>query len=219
MKSLFKFNWSAVIVLSGLMITTVSCEKDKTVIDEVTVVTSSRGAFASDLSVQSGQEPRDSYYSNIVYDYGFSVPVYRAYFSFDLSAEGGIVTKAVLRVYNPEEGYVSEDPSETVNFYEVTTSAEDLLTPEDNDAITTDLGDGTLFGSIDITAADNASYSEIELNEDAIAAINLAIGSGTWSVGTAITTGHTETSHTIERVWDGASPSQPDTQLALTIER
>ncbi|MEQ9439324.1 MAG: hypothetical protein RIG62_09760 [Cyclobacteriaceae bacterium] len=207
------------VALAVMLVVGTSCEEDDSpAVVDVTVTHSSRGSFASDLAVGSGQEARTDYYSVTTYAFGSSISIYRPYFSFDLSGQSGTVTEAVLRIYNPADGYDSPDDSETIEFHEVTTSAADLLTADDNDAINADLGDGTLYGSIEATAEDDEDYLEITLNEDAIAAINNSVGSGTWSVGASLITGKTDESHTIEQVFNRSDPDQPDTELVLTIE-
>ncbi len=180
---------------------------------------SSRGSFASAAAAGQGQDERTNYYGLMTYGFsGMNFTIYQSYFSFDLSSQSGTVASATLRIYQPEDGYQSPDDSETVNLYEVTTDAADLLTEDDYDAIHTDLGDGTVFGSFAVAGSDNGSYKEITLNADALEAINAQIGTGTWSVGTGLATVDHFENHIVEEVMSGASPNQPATQLILQFE-
>jgi hypothetical protein len=124
--------------------------------------------------------------SNDNYIVGWRGAEYRNYFVFDLT---GIATETVvsatLRLFEPAvnppaiyaDGYDSGDPSETYEVVQVLVPAA-LLIPSASLAtpIYTDLGDGTVFGTRAISAADNGTNVEIELNAAAVSAIDSALG-------------------------------------------
>jgi len=116
----------------------------------------------------------------------------RSFFAFDLSSVAGTVNSAKLRLFNPEvsaflHGYSSPDPTETLNIYDVTTPAANIIDSTAGVAGFNDLGSGTLFGTQTVSAADNGFVVEIVLNADAIAALN-ARGSGLFVFGGALST-------------------------------
>jgi hypothetical protein len=115
----------------------------------------------------------------------------RSFFAFDLASVAGTVTAAKLRLFNPEvsqflHGYVSPDPSETLAFWDATTLAASLLDGSAGVAGFADLGSGTLFGTRSVSAVDNGTVIEIDLNADALAALNAAAG-GDFVLGGSLT--------------------------------
>ncbi|WP_162914529.1 PEP-CTERM sorting domain-containing protein [Desertibaculum subflavum] len=117
--------------------------------------------------------------------------VRRSYLAFDLSGVTGTVTAAKLRLFNPEvsqflHGYVSPQASETLAFYDVTTLAAAFLDGTAGVAGFADLGTGILFGTRSVSAADNGTVIEIDLNAAALAALNAAAG-GDFLLGGALT--------------------------------
>ena len=112
---------------------------------------------------------------------GFTGTEYRSFFVFDLSSVSGTINSATLRLFNPEvsqflHGYVSPDPSETLNFYDVTTPAAAITGNAAGIAGFNDLGSGTLYGSRSVSAANNGTVIETALNSSAIAAMSSANG-------------------------------------------
>ena len=90
-------------------------------------------------------------------------------------------TSATLRLFNPEvsatlHGYVSPDPTETLNIYEVTTTAADVTGNTAGLAGFDDLGSGQLYGTREVSALDNGTVVEVVLNDAAVAAMNSATG-------------------------------------------
>ena len=143
---------------------------------------------------------------------------YRNWFSFDVSGVSGTITGAKLRLFNPileEEGtaFASVDGLETYAVHEVTTTLAALLGGTGL-AGWTDLGDGTVFGSVDVTADDNGAFIEIILNADALAALNAATGN--FTVGGAVTSLNDEEDD--EHVFGTTQGEQNITQLVLTVE-
>jgi hypothetical protein len=138
--------------------------------------------------------------SNTYYPAGDSassgVAEQRNFFVFDLSGLPAPVLEASLALYNPSDppdpgdGYRSPDPFETYTLVEVTT---DIATLTGGGSGLTwvfdDLGSGTLFGEVNITAADNGTLVRIPLNHDAVTSLNAAAGAGgLWAIGGAVTT-------------------------------
>jgi hypothetical protein len=134
--------------------------------------------------------------NNDNYLVGWRGAEYRNYFVFDLtSIATETVVSATLRLFEPAvnppefyaDGYDSGDPSETYELVQVITPAAALIpsgilaTP-----IYDDLGDGTVFGTRAITAADNGTNVDIALNAAAVSAIDSAIG--LFALGGHITT-------------------------------
>jgi hypothetical protein len=117
----------------------------------------------------------------------------RSFFVFDLSGVSGQVTAATLNLYNPDisaflKGYVSPDPTETLAIFDVTTPVATLTAGGTGlVGIFNDLGSGTQFGTIVVSAADNGQTVSIVFNAAGIAAINAALGS-TIAFGGALTT-------------------------------
>ena len=117
----------------------------------------------------------------------------RNFVVFDLAGVTGPVTAATLELYNPgqvpdgSDGFTSADPTETYTVYEVTTPVATLVAGGTGlTAVFDDLGAGVLFGSVEVSAADNGAIVQVPLNPDAVAAINAA--GGLWAVGGALTT-------------------------------
>jgi hypothetical protein len=73
-------------------------------------------------------------------------------------------------------GYVSPDPTETLDIYDVTTAAASVTDGTAGVAGFGDLGSGTLYGSRIVSAADNGTVVEITLNAAALADLNAAGG-------------------------------------------
>ena len=115
--------------------------------------------------------------------------VYRNFFVFDLSAVTGTITFATLRLYNPSiftdstNGYQSADASETYELYSYEGSIDDLVNSAGSYA---DLGDGTFYGTVDVSAFDNGQIVSVELNDGALADLNGA--SGLFALGGRIST-------------------------------
>ncbi|HEY8352856.1 MAG TPA: PEP-CTERM sorting domain-containing protein [Sphingomonadales bacterium] len=103
---------------------------------------------------------------------------YRSFFAFDLANVSGSILSASLSIGNPAQGLHTTEPSLLLNIHEVLTAFDDLVaTHTDATDIFEDLGDGTLFGSYTVTAADNGTQVVVGLNDAAITALNAAIGS------------------------------------------
>ena len=115
----------------------------------------------------------------------------RSFLAFDLAGVAGTVTSAKLRLHNPElsafiRGYASPDASETLTFWDVTTAAASFLDGTAGLGGYADLGGGILFGTQSVSAADNGTVIEIDLNAAALTALNAAAG-GDFLIGGALT--------------------------------
>ncbi len=102
---------------------------------------------------------------------------YRGFFAFDLSglSSNETIVGARFQVYTAET-YMSQGV-ETLQLSAVTTPIDELTAgiPERVD-IFEDLGDGSVFGARDVWSSEYYSDITIDLNSDAIAALNLAKG-------------------------------------------
>lgn len=113
-----------------------------------------------------------------------------SYFLFDLSALSSNVSSATLVITVPYSSYISSDPSETFQLYDVSSTSFAALQNQNttwNFGVYDDLASGTKYGSRVFTAADNHTTITIDLNADAIAAINASKGS-LFAIGGALTT-------------------------------
>jgi hypothetical protein len=136
-----------------------------------------------------------------------------AVFSLASLSPGAVITAAELRIGMSNFGYNSVNPSETVEWVQVTTPAATILSGAYSDAVWTDLGDGTAYGSRTVSAADNGTTLVTVLNSAALAALNGALG-GTFALGGHLTT-IDKTGPSQESIFFNGS-GQPVT-LALTL--
>ena len=102
------------------------------------------------------------------------------FFVFDLGGLG-TVTGATLRAYLPFSGFFSSDPSETWVLYDVDTDIGSLVAGTAGPSAFIDLGTGTSFGEVLITAADGDTFIEVDLNANALASLSSA--NGLWAIG------------------------------------
>ena len=184
----------------------------------------SRGAFKSPdfvVSDESWKLPGGSYATGGFALDGEVVMPTRGYFSFDLTGVNGTVVGADIEIGHPKGSYTSANEIETVSLFEVTTAAEELAAPDESlgldalERIFEDLGDGEEYGVFAAEAALNGTTEDISLSEAAVAAINLAVGAGSWSVGTAITT--TDGEDSFGGVFAGSSDASPAAVLVLAV--
>src|SRR6185295_13537336 len=73
-------------------------------------------------------------------------------------------------------GYVSPDPTEELIIYDVSSPAADVISNAGGIAAFQDLGSGTVYGSITVSAADNGKVVEIPIGPAALADLNAASG-------------------------------------------
>lgn len=103
----------------------------------------------------------------------------RDYFVFDLSSVDATITAATLRADTAPKGfglYRSADPSETYQLVEVSTPVATLTGGSAGLAGFEDLTDGTVYGSIVLTAQNIQELTTVPLNDTALALLNAADG-------------------------------------------
>jgi hypothetical protein len=111
---------------------------------------------------------------------------WRNWFVFDLLGVTDEITSATLQLFNPlDTGYVSVDASETYEIFSYESSVSDLRL-ENGSGDFDDLGDGISYGQVVISAQDNGTLVEIQLNQAGITALNSA--SGEFAMGGLVTT-------------------------------
>jgi len=98
-----------------------------------------------------------------------------SFFVFDL-VDIQVVESASLRLFLPSDGYNSADSDETFSVFDFDGDLTDLVDGAGGIAAYDNLGDGLNFGSIDIEAANENSFIDIELNADGIAFLNARAG-------------------------------------------
>jgi len=106
---------------------------------------------------------------------------FRSYFVFNLAGLSGVIDSATLSLYI--SNYISQDPSETLGIFDVTTPIADL---ESGIGAFGDLGTGTMFGSAAVSTDSIGTRIDIDLNAAGIAALNA--GQNDIAFGGAITT-------------------------------
>lgn len=102
----------------------------------------------------------------------------RNFFVFDLENVTGTILSASLSIGNDAtQGYISPNPSSFFDVFAVLTPLDELTASDTGRTdIFGDLADGVLYASQQVSAADNGTQVIISLNNDAIAALNDAIG-------------------------------------------
>ncbi|GAB4466093.1 MAG: hypothetical protein OHK0029_37200 [Armatimonadaceae bacterium] len=162
------------------------------------------GTFSSAVSAQvainatdRGWHRSDGQYlaGNLNYVVGNSAGnLFRNFFVFSIPAlqPGQTYFSAQLRLFNPAGGFSSGNLSETYTLYNVSTPISTLLTNKIVGGaagvnVYNDLGSGTAYGTRVFSSADNGQFVVINLNTQALAAINNAAG-GQIAIGGAFTT-------------------------------
>lgn len=110
---------------------------------------------------------------------------YNDFFVFDLSGVSGPITSAQLSIGNPGAPYpgYSGAASATYSNYDVTTPIATLEAGNTGaTGIYNDLGSGVLYAATGVSTADNGTQVLINLDADALTALNAAEG-GQWAVG------------------------------------
>ncbi len=116
---------------------------------------------------------------------------FRNFFVFDLSSTTNTITSATLRLKMETQccggGYFSPDPTETYTVFDVSTSIATLLASGNNKtAVFDDLGSGNVYGSVQVSDADEGFNVDITLNLTAVADIDAATG-GNFALGGRVT--------------------------------
>lgn len=102
----------------------------------------------------------------------------RNFFVFGLENVTGTILAASLSIGNDAtQGYISPNPSSFFDVFAVLTPLDELTASDSGRTdIFGDLADGVLYASQSVSTADNGTQVIISLNNDAIAALNDAIG-------------------------------------------
>lgn len=137
---------------------------------------------------------------------------YRSWFGFDLANTSCTITSATLRLPNPNP---ASGTLSTLSLRAVTTPLAQLVPAHASGDATglatfADLGDGTLYGSVTLTAA-NTNPVDVTLNSDAIAALN-ASRTSTFALGGA----YAITQTTTQDLFSGTDSARYPPQLLLT---
>lgn len=109
----------------------------------------------------------------------------RNYFVYDLSSVSGTITSAALWFDQPNNGFVSQDLTETYGIFGITSPllANGLL---GGSSQFSDLGSGTSYASAVLDSSSNNSTVVIMLNEEALTSMRTSAG-GQFGFGTAVT--------------------------------
>jgi hypothetical protein len=111
---------------------------------------------------------------------------WRNWFVFDLAGVTDEISSAKLKLFAPlDTGYVSVDATETYELYSYESSVSDLRL-ENGLGNFDDLADGASYGQVVISAQDNGTVVEIQLNQTGINALNSA--NGEFAIGGSVTT-------------------------------
>jgi hypothetical protein len=143
----------------------------------------------------------------------------RNFFVFALPATLETILSAELRLTNPgppNPGYQSDNSSETYVLRDVSTSITNLMAGGSGlTAIYQDLGTGTTYGSVVVSAASNGTIVTITLNESFISAAQAIGGGGFIALGGALSTLDSDPK-TTEFVFGFTGASLSQSKLALT---
>ena len=196
---------------------------------DVTTLSIDRGAYHKDSSlfgtfkVPTQSTQMQALRNDLLGGDGTDVEDYtRNYHVFDLSALTGTITGATMEFEFPSNGYNSAAASETVTYWDVSTSDADLAAGDagsDPNLVFPDLGGGTSYGgALTVTAADQGfAVTTVALNAAALADLNAAVGIGTWAVGGDISTNDFASLVGVrERVFRGTGPGTARAKLILT---
>lgn len=144
---------------------------------DVTLMTTQRGWYDSSDSHNLGS---DNYAAA-----DFSSVHYHDFFVFDLGSVSGTITGAQLNLYEPVGGYSSPYASELFRLFDVSTPVATLVSDKTVSGAFSDLGTGVEYGSVSISAADDGTTIAIDLNTQALAALNSAEGTS-FAIGGAL---------------------------------
>jgi len=110
--------------------------------------------------------------------------IYNNWFAFDLSNFSGTVTSAQLLLDNGSNGFFNElGSSLNYSVFDIVGTAFSALGTSIGVGIYNDLGTGVMFGTTNVTAADNGGVVTVNLNAAGLASLNNARQRGVWAVG------------------------------------
>jgi hypothetical protein len=146
--------------------------------------------------------------ANTNYGAGFVSPgsiTFRDFFAFNLTGISGAIVNPYITIFEPTGGFLSNVTPLTFTLFDVTTSSATVLAGGSGlGAVYTDLGSGTSYGSISVSAANDNSFLTINLNSAFISDFIAHEGS-TLILGGAITTALPMTGN--ERIFNGTPES------------
>ena len=174
------------ILISGIFFLTFFLVAQTVQAAMVTLSAIDSGSYRSDGLAEGGQHvpANQNYVVGWFEDDDFE---HHNFFVFDLSTVSDTIIAAELRLFNPLDGYMSPDPTETYTVFDVSTVVTTLT--DGGSGLTdifADLGSGLTYGSVVASVADNGTIITVSLNANALDALNAA--SGLFALGGAITT-------------------------------
>ncbi|MEO0422737.1 MAG: hypothetical protein AAF184_10405 [Pseudomonadota bacterium] len=98
------------------------------------------------------------------------------FFVFDLAGVSEEITNAGLRLFVPENGFVTDEGFETYSLFEVTSEIDALIAGAGGTEAHADLAGGVLYGELTATGRDRGATITLPLNADAIEALNARRG-------------------------------------------
>lgn len=132
---------------------------------------------------------------------------------FDLSGISQTVIGAELQIYSP--AYGSTDPLETYEIYDISTDIDSILDGTAGVVGFNDMQSGNLYGSADVSLADNATTLSITLNAQAVLDISNSLG-GEFAFGGTVSTLDYLTPRR-EEIFVGTSSGNPADGVALVL--
>ncbi len=98
------------------------------------------------------------------------------FFIFDLASISENIVSATLRIWNPNNGFTSDDISEIFQIWDVDTNIASIVAGTGGVAAYNDFMSGVKYSETTVNLASNGSYVELNLNSSALAAMNSASG-------------------------------------------
>ena len=152
--------------------------------DTLSLTTVHRGWYRGD----GLNDPANPNYVTGVLGSSSNDPRYHSFFVFDLTQVTNLIVSAELQLQNPIFGYYTDDSSEILGIFDVTTPLSSLTNGTGGTAAFNDLGSGVFYGAVTVDDSMNWGYTiPIELNASGLAAFNAARG-GMIAVGGAVVT-------------------------------
>lgn len=137
----------------------------------------------------------------------------RQYLLFDRSAIAGTITAATLRLESSATSYLSPDPQETWQLFDVTTPLDALTAGTGGAAAFADLGTGISLASRTVNAATNSTVLTLDLNSSGITYLNNQ--TATFALGGALTS-LTRANSINEAMFNSSSDPRLVRELVLT---
>lgn len=135
------------------------------------------------------------------------------FMAFDLSGISEQILSAEFRIDSPY--YSSADPFETYKIYDITSDMNSILDGSAGVAGFNDMQTGNLYGSIDVSSADNGTILSIQLNSMAIQEINNHLG-GWFALGGTVSTLDFVNPRT-EEIFGFSDPDDPTDGVSLVL--